>query len=467
MDAYHDTHSSSSVSSLPLKSGALQGVVVIDYPFSHRFDSIHIVYDGVNGQLPNLDLVNTAAAIAGNQMGIGVSIQQMWKHDNGYRDRLRTMLRGMFSQGLGHASGPHSSFIPYHVDAITLQAVGEGWQDEMAMGRTIESIFRSLNNLLEKFHQSFFFYLLMHPNRFVSIGTYLPSAMLIAGNFTIMAIALWIQSGRPSPSSDAKTGASRQLTEKGPAELVRRGDDVAVVLLSSMAVAERKMLLPLATVIIIHFLGLLPLYIFNHVSANVSPSQFRLLCSTPMAIDPLIASIHQNMEGAFHLFAFSTILPAIASWILYRFFKPTPQQYTLIKCFSVLLLGMFLSTLATLNFSLAFLVGLLASPLSFIPAPHPTDSTNHDAKQGNQGSEAKRLIIFLSWIAWQLLSPQALLYFWCKYTGTSAADILVRAAFGWHVWRMWIPVVIWCVWWPASLIGSILLWTSIIRYPNA
>src|SRR5258707_5218281 len=121
----------------------------------------------------------------------------MWKHTDSYRDRLQTMLRGMLNQGLGHASGPHSSFIPYHVDAITLQPFGEGWQDEMAMGRVIESTFRSLNNLLEHLHQSFFFYLLMQANRFVSIGTYLPSAMLVAVNFTIMAIFLWVKSGSP------------------------------------------------------------------------------------------------------------------------------------------------------------------------------------------------------------------------------------------------------------------------------
>lgn len=282
VDAYHDTHSLSSAGSLPLKSGALQGVIVLDYPHSHRFDSIHIVYDGVNGQLPNLDLLNTVAAIAGGQMGIGVSLQRMWKHNSGYQDRLKTMLRGMFNQGLGHASGPHSSFIPYHVDAITLQVVGEGWHDEMAMGRTVESIFRSLNNLLEHFHQSFFFYLLMQPNRFVSIGTYLPSAMLIAGNFTIMAIALWIQSGRPptSPSvvagTEGKEGEQEDVKkEKSTVEVIKMDDAVALVPTASLAIAEREMSLPLAIVVSVHFLGLVPLYLFNHSPADVSTAPKR------------------------------------------------------------------------------------------------------------------------------------------------------------------------------------------------
>lgn len=262
VDAYHDSHSFPEVASLPLKSGALQGAVVIDYPFDHRFESLHIVYDGINGQLPNLDLFNTVVSIASGQMGIGVSLQQMWHHSDGYRDRLKTMLRGMLRQGLGHASGPHSSFIPYHVDAITLQPFGDGWQDEMAMGRVIESTFRSLNNLLEHLHQSFFFYLLMQSNRFVSIGTYLPSAMLVAVNFTIMAIALWVRSGRPQESK------LKPISQ--PLAFVENENGKALIPVQALSVMERHLFLPLAIVVGAQFLGVVPLYLFNHSTEVVS-----------------------------------------------------------------------------------------------------------------------------------------------------------------------------------------------------
>lgn len=266
VDAYHDTHHSPGIESLPLKSGVLQGAIVIDYPFNHRFESIHIVYDGINGQLPNLDLLNSVVSIASGQMGIGVSLQEMWQHSDSYKDRLRTMLRGMMNQGLGHASGPHSSFIPYHVDAITIQPFGEGWQDEMAMGRIIESTFRSLNNLLEHLHQSFFFYLLMQADRFVSIGTYLPSAMLVAGNFTIMAIFLWIKSGSPDSTSKA---SSTEAEKEEKLALVKEGDSKALVSAEYLGVRERELFLPLSVVAISQFLGVLPLYIFNHTPQNV------------------------------------------------------------------------------------------------------------------------------------------------------------------------------------------------------
>ena len=261
MDAYHDTHHSPDVQSLPLKSGALQGALVIDYPFDHRFESIHILYDGINGQLPNLDLMNTVVSISGH-MGIGASLQKMWKHSDSYNDRLKTMLRGMLNQGLGHASGPHSSFLPYHVDAITLQPFGEGWQDEMAMGRVVESSTRSLNNLLEHLHQSFFFYLLMQSNRFVSIGTYLPSAMLVAVNFTIMAIFLWVKSG-------SKIGSS-QPKEKQSVAIVREIAGKVLVPEDVVDVKERELFLPLGVVSCSQSLGLLPLYIFNHLPQYVS-----------------------------------------------------------------------------------------------------------------------------------------------------------------------------------------------------
>jgi glycosylphosphatidylinositol transamidase len=253
---------------------------VIDFPKAHRFESIHVVYDGINGQLPNLDLVNTAVSIASGQMGIGANIQRMWSHDDKYEDRLRTIFRSMVNQGVGLGTGPHSSFIPYHVDAITLQAVGEGWQDEMAFGRTIESLFRSLNNLLEHFHQSFFFYLLMHPKRFVSIGTYLPSVMLLAFNFIITSTALWVQSGKEEQRPEDASGIEKD--KKTPAK---------------PAVKERALVLPLMFVISVHALGAIPLYLFNHSSETVRLYSQRLRKREHTADMTLFAIEHrQNLH---------------------------------------------------------------------------------------------------------------------------------------------------------------------------
>lgn len=247
------------VSPLPLKSGALQGALALDYPLDQRFEALHIVYDGTNGQLPNLDLINSLVNIAGGQMGIQTAIQHIEDHANDYNDRLKTILRGMLHQGLGYATGPHSSFMPYHVDAITLQPYGEGWHDEMAMGRVVEGTFRSLNNLLEHLHQSFFFYLLMHRDRFVSIGTYLPSAMLLAANFSIMAIFLWVKSGQPTAEESKKSEKAAKSKK----------DDASQI---STVTVERDLFLPVTVVAIAQSLCVVPLFLFNNLPAGVSTS---------------------------------------------------------------------------------------------------------------------------------------------------------------------------------------------------
>ncbi|KAJ5961524.1 hypothetical protein N7501_006465 [Penicillium viridicatum] len=414
IDAYHDMHPAS-VQPLPLKSGALQGALVIEYPFDHRFQTLHIVYDGVNGQLPNLDLFNTAVAIAGGQMGIGANLQEMWGHDDSYEHRLQTMFRGMTKQGLGYATGAHSSFMPYHIDAITLQTKGEGWEDEMALGRTIESLCRSLNNLLEHLHQSFFFYLLMQSNRFVSIGTYLPSAMLIAGNFTIMAIALWIRTGyypESKPSANPKN-------EKAPTEEKDK--------LNKISIAERHLALPLSLVVGLHLLGLVPLWVFNNVFHQYFTTTTYIFVAVDIVLPLFLAAILSNGLGLS---------------------KPIiPQQYHLIKSFSLLLLGLSLSTLATLNFSLSFMIGLLCAPLSFITRL--------------RGSAPFRLATSsLGLVLLNLLSPPTVLLGVCWYMGVSVEAVLTQAAFGWDVWGMWTQVVVWCVWWPAWLIGCVLLGSS-------
>ncbi|KAF1808495.1 Glycosylphosphatidylinositol:protein transamidase complex, GAA1 component [Eremomyces bilateralis CBS 781.70] len=425
VDAYHDAHDHRYVESLTLKSGALQGAIAVDYPagpWGHRFDKLHIVYDGVNGQLPNLDLINTAVSVSTGQMGVNVAFQHMWSHEDRYKDRLSTMLRGMVRQGLGHASGPHSAFMPYHVDAITFQTVGDGWHDEMSLGRTLESMFRSLNNLLEHLHQSFFFYLLMAPKRFVSIGTYLPSAMAVAGSFTVMSFALWVKSGRiQQDETESKNPVSQ--SEKPPAEKTSRPmkiDPKDPRSVPGTRNGTRKIFSPLIVLVAIHGLGLVPLYLFN-------------------SLEP------QTLSSAFQLFTVITLpLPIIVAFIVAKI-DPAPLQ-TLYIFHSVSLLahGMALSALATLNFSLSLFVGCITSPLSFL-RPLPRHA----------------LVAGCALTFWMVLSPMTVLlagaWMWNAEIGgpQGIQGLLQQAAFGWKVHGLWTPVVVWLVWWPAWCVGGV------------
>ncbi|KAG5930558.1 hypothetical protein E4U42_006646 [Claviceps africana] len=408
VDAYHDAHDSHKVASLPLKSGALQVAIAIDYPSDNRFDGIHIIYDGTNGQLPNLDLINSIVNVAGGQMGIRTAIQGMHSHDDSYQDRLKTIFRGMLIQGLGIGTGPHSSFIPYHVDAVTLLPYGEGWQDEMAMGRVIEGTFRSLNNLLEHLHQSFFFYLLMQRDRFVSIGTYLPSAMLLAANFTIMAISLWVKSGQSAPPARTEKPESSQ---PGKENVTRRE---AAAGSPTAQVGERNLLLPLGIVASCHAASIVPLFVFNGLDHPLLPAAFAIFCLCSASLPPIVACI------------------------ITRFFTTTTSQhFQLTKSFSLLVLGMALATLATLNFSLAFLVGLIASPLAFLQ-PCKT--------------KVSKLVIAG---ALSVIAPPVVIYSSARISDIPISELLREASFGWNVWAMYTPIVLWCVWWPAWLTAMI------------
>jgi glycosylphosphatidylinositol transamidase len=53
------------------------------------------------------------------------------------------------------------------------------------LGRTVESTLRSFNNLLERLHASYFFYLVPMPHHFIPVGNYLPAAILLGASVTI------------------------------------------------------------------------------------------------------------------------------------------------------------------------------------------------------------------------------------------------------------------------------------------
>lgn len=98
---------------------------------------------------------------------------------------------------------------------------------------------------------------------------------------------------------------------------------------------------------------------------------------------------------------------------------------------------MFLSSLATLNFSLAMLIGLLSAPLSFVKP---------------SSSPVSRIVGF---VFLNLTSPPAVLLASAAIWGLNVGDILREAAVAWHVTGTYSAVVVWCVWWPAWLAGCV------------
>ena len=142
------------------------------------------------------------------------------------------------------------------------------------------------------------------------------------------------------------------------------------------------------------------------------------------------------------------LLPSFLAALLSYQSPLSTQQRLLLQCFSLLLLGMFLATLATLNFSLAFLIGLLAAPLSFVGQPYSTTSYENPVS----GGKVRKLLMTM---VLQLLSPPAVMLAACKAWEVRVEDVLVEAAFGWTAHGLWTQVVVWCIWWPAWTVGSV------------
>ena len=69
----------------------------------------------------------------------------------------------------------------------------------------VESSLRTMNNLLERLHASFFFFILTAPDRFMKIGSYIPSVILISAAMMFQGLRCWV---------NAKWSPARLLKEK-------------------------------------------------------------------------------------------------------------------------------------------------------------------------------------------------------------------------------------------------------------
>ncbi|KAF9284728.1 Glycosyl phosphatidyl inositol protein transamidase complex subunit [Linnemannia elongata] len=186
---------------LRVRSGAIQAALNLDFAGTGDYNALGIFFEGVNGQLPNLDMINTI-----NLISMGIAPVELTLHDElipytdnmtkNYLNSLRKMLYQMKYQAVGTPTGNHGLYLKYKIDAITLYGIDRpGWHSQrfnlFRVGALLESAVRSLNNLLEHLHQSFFFYLLSDVRRYTSIGLYMPPVIILGVSFIFQALSLW------------------------------------------------------------------------------------------------------------------------------------------------------------------------------------------------------------------------------------------------------------------------------------
>ncbi|KAG7383923.1 Glycosylphosphatidylinositol anchor attachment 1 protein [Phytophthora pseudosyringae] len=214
LQAYHlDSIESGLQGVLPMRAGVIRAAVNLETMVdSHQVGSVGIYTAGMNGQLPNLDLVNTAvrafrqhriptilhradAQEGGKHDGYVTSVLEFFSNLSEkytppefkesariYLTSLKGMLHFMTTLAAG-PSGPHANFISYNIDSITLSLTKSPDSDGRPLAareilRSIEMVVRALSNLEEKLHQSFFLYVLPSTSTFVSVGEYIYTVIL-------------------------------------------------------------------------------------------------------------------------------------------------------------------------------------------------------------------------------------------------------------------------------------------------
>ncbi|XP_046821279.1 glycosylphosphatidylinositol anchor attachment 1 protein [Vespa crabro] len=215
LDAYHGVTSGQEgilvAGDLPGHAGSIQAAINLEL-HAMKISSIDVKVEGLNGQLPNLDLFNLAQNMIAKE-----EIQKTFQRrvDSTDTNKLKkwwyhfnTLITMVVTQATGIPSGNHGLFHRFGIEAVTLEGFERTGKASEAnfyqVGRVVESMVRSLNNLLERFHQSYFFYLLPSTDRYVSISLYMRPLVLIVASLFIKAFSIWQKLQAPVFQSDEK-----------------------------------------------------------------------------------------------------------------------------------------------------------------------------------------------------------------------------------------------------------------------
>lgn len=214
LQAYHGSEENDVLKSgtLDATAGSIQAAINLEIQ-NYDIDFIDVKIEGLNGQLPNLDLVNLVQRLTLKE-GISCGHRQTSnKRRSALKSKLEENLTHMISmvltQATGVPNGNHGLFHRYGIEALTLEGrktSSTNYQRRThgaaSLIRLIEGVSRSLNNLLERFHQSYFFYLLVASDRFVSIGDYIPSVAAMGGALLIKAFIIWLTINKKDDTED-------------------------------------------------------------------------------------------------------------------------------------------------------------------------------------------------------------------------------------------------------------------------
>ncbi|RKP02319.1 hypothetical protein CXG81DRAFT_25013 [Caulochytrium protostelioides] len=164
-----------------------------------EYNALGLFPIGLNGRLPNADLLLTLVqACHGEHVhpALHAPIAARWSATDPwhrYGRAARQLGRWTRIQALGYPTGEHAMYQRYLIEAATLRGYllpadtpGVRVFSNLAVARMIEISFRAFNNLLERLHHSFWFYLMTGSDIFIPLSMYIPGIVL-----PIVALLLW------------------------------------------------------------------------------------------------------------------------------------------------------------------------------------------------------------------------------------------------------------------------------------
>lgn len=239
-------------------------------------------------------------------------------------------------------------FHRFGIEALTVECVKRessspnqnNQQKIMALLRIVEGISRSLNNLLERFHQSFFFYVIISADRFVSIGDYMPSVGLMAGSLLIKSFLLWLMT---SKSDDQKTDTNKEEDDKKILIVRKTSRHFDVLNVGTVA-------------LIAHLIGISALFIITNKSVH----------------DYMHSLNVQTQTGISYL----VLLISIISLMVPKFFPISSVDGQFLNIVVLLELGTMLLTVSMLNFSLGFFLCIVIVPSAIVMNVRENESCN-------------------------------------------------------------------------------------------
>ena len=326
---------------LPARAGSIQAAINLEMS-SLRMTHFNFRLEGLNGQLPNLDLFNLVNRLCIRE-GVGQMFQGVEDHTRpgtlrGYRHQLKTLTAMALKQATGVPSGNHGLFHRFGIEALTMEGVFHKKKRShheipvRSVGSIVEGTFRSLNNLLERFHQSFFFYLLPSSSSYVSIGMYMPAFGALGGAFVIRALGMWLESVWFEQEKK-----NRELQDSG---VIQPPVVIPAALRSTAAIFTLS-----------HVLGVIMSHLPKHIS--VLGAGFGLETEDSIVL------------GLLAFILYGLVLPKFSKNLI----VVNTNNWRVLKCITLLELSILAFTMALSNFSLAFFTTLIYVPLALVSAP--------------------------------------------------------------------------------------------------